>query len=226
MPLDARLARAQSAIVTAGDARGFVVNAHLRCADRVIVTAAHCLRLDLLPWTPGAWNDFRYSSRLVAPLGVEKNIVAEVFFVDPLADVALLAPPDNQIEEFDSDAFEALVSDRRAVHVARLEEESDAFLYTLDGQWEPCRVRPNQWDPARRTVALVGADAGNVAGCSGSPIVLASGAVVGLISIGSLFDGVPAHVQYGQPHLAAVLPAWFFARRRRAPLPPTWNPAA
>jgi hypothetical protein len=145
-------------------------------------------------------------------------------FVDPIADVAVLASPDDQ-ELFDeAEAYAALVGavtpftvgepPSRPIpeEVARLAEyvreeevmrECSALLFSLAGQWFPCKVRhyPNGpgWliitDPAEEIAA----------GMSGSPIISEDGVAIGVVCLGSS-DG---SLGSPNPRLVGNLPAWF-----------------
>src|SRR5258706_6947302 len=83
---------AASAVITAGGGRGFIVRGQF---DRYIITAAHCL-----PHLPPSMSFSDLMERtyrdLLAPLGGEPKVWAECLFVDPIADIALLGPPNDQ----------------------------------------------------------------------------------------------------------------------------------
>jgi hypothetical protein len=93
------------AVVTVGDGRGFVAEID---GDRLIVTAAHCLPF-LPPAHPWSYLDERTYRALVGPLGSKPTITAECLFADPVADVAVLGPPDSQELSEHTDAYEAFV---------------------------------------------------------------------------------------------------------------------
>jgi hypothetical protein len=80
-------------VVAVGKAggRGFVIETRAR--NRLVLTAAHCL-----PSMPIAhpWADDDRTWRLLAPLDEKPSIIAECYFVDPVADVAILGPPCDQ----------------------------------------------------------------------------------------------------------------------------------
>lgn len=96
---------ATKAVVTVGGGRGFVVETTL---GRLVVTAAHCLP-QLPEAMPAMANHERTYGQILAPLGDEPRVAVELLFADPVADVAILGPPDDQelVEEFK--AFEAIV---------------------------------------------------------------------------------------------------------------------
>jgi hypothetical protein len=108
-----------------------------------------------------------------------------------------------------------------------LDEPDDAWLLTLQDQWERCQAKPGPTQPSMPAtlVLLVGVNAGCVPGCSGSPIVIASGEAVGVISVGH--DPLWPNEVNCEPMLAMHLPAWFLADMRRAAscAPEEWLPA-
>jgi hypothetical protein len=83
---------AESAVVTVGDGRGFVIK-HRH--DRLVVTAAHCLPR-FPPCHGASYLEERTYSELLAPLGDDLAVWAECLFADPIADIAVLGSPDDQ----------------------------------------------------------------------------------------------------------------------------------
>src|SRR5262249_44463616 len=73
------------AVVTVGDARGFIIE---HTQHRLVVTAAHCLP-KLPPAHPASYNHER-TWKLLAPLGEKPAVRTECLFVDPIADIAVL----------------------------------------------------------------------------------------------------------------------------------------
>ena len=67
-------------VLTVGGGRGFVVETERE--DRFIITAGH------------TWE--RTYAKLVGPVGGEPTVWAECVFINPVDDLAVLAPPDNQ----------------------------------------------------------------------------------------------------------------------------------
>lgn len=92
-------------IITVGDGRGFVVNGK---RDRLIVTAAHCLP-SLPPCHRMSYTEERTYGALLAPLGSKPTVWAECLFANPVADIAVLSSPDNQVLWDEADAYDALV---------------------------------------------------------------------------------------------------------------------
>ena len=80
---------AESAVVTVGDGRGFVIK-HRH--DRLVVTAAHCLPR-FPPCHGASYLEERTYSELLAPLGDDLAVWAECLFADPIADIAVLGSP-------------------------------------------------------------------------------------------------------------------------------------
>jgi hypothetical protein len=100
------LARWLQSVIKVGDGRGFVM-----ADDReqpVVVTAAHCLPY-LPPASPARYTWERTYGRLLGPLGGEPTISAEILFMDPVADIAILARPDTQEMLEQAKAYDMLV---------------------------------------------------------------------------------------------------------------------
>jgi hypothetical protein len=80
------------AVVRVGHRRGFLINGG---RDSLVVTAGHCLP-SLPPCANFSHDEERTYKRLLGPLGKKPTIWAECLFVDPVADLAVLGPPDSQ----------------------------------------------------------------------------------------------------------------------------------
>jgi hypothetical protein len=204
----------RQSVIAVGNGRGFVM-----ADDRerpVVITAARCLpRLPLAKAASDTWN--RVYRRLLGPLEAKPAIAAEVMFVDPVADIAILGPPDHQDLWEQAEAYNKLVKDTLPLPVAtldfdrethtlpdghtflgRLEANADAFLLSLDNEWFSCRVN------CRRGIWISDATNPIMPGMSGSPIVTQRG-VIGIVtlSIGSAQrEGGP------QAYLPFALPGW------------------
>src|SRR4030095_7753945 len=179
------------AVIRVGDGRGFLVDFR---RSRLVLTAAHCLPTLPTSAHPYAHLEERTYANLLGPLDDETATVwAELLFVDPIADVAVLGTPDNQELSAESDAYDAVVDERPAFRCGAIDNDSAGFVLSLDGVWMPCSVRPaNNW---RGRLSVMGAS--TPCGTSGSPIVRADGRAVGIVSS----EG--AH-----PRLALDLPGW------------------
>jgi len=191
--------RAKEAVVSVGGGRGFVLR--MRDENRII-TAAHCL-----PQIPPDCADvYERTHRCVGPLGGEPSIFAECLFVDPVADIAVLGCPDG--EELENADFEwrDFIGKGGTLDVSALMDESPvrAWLLSLNGEWNPCSVRPSLngvmlW--------IEQANGGIHLGMSGSPIVTDEGKVVGLVSrargaVDLCTEGGPS------PRIQKNLPLW------------------
>jgi len=97
------------AVISVGRGRGFVIH-HDGAA--LVITAGHCL-----PYFPPC-STFSYTSErtyqaLLGPLGGERTIWSECLFADPIADIAVLGPPDGQALTDQAEAYEALMAARK-----------------------------------------------------------------------------------------------------------------
>jgi hypothetical protein len=59
----------------------------------------------------------------------------EALFVDPLSDLAVLGPPDDQELYEKCEAYEAFVESRVPVPLAEAGEAGEAWLLSLDNVW-------------------------------------------------------------------------------------------
>jgi hypothetical protein len=123
---DERLTRA---VLRVGDGRGFVVSRknHLGHAEKIIITAAHCLPrlpppyehlLQLPTPHPARYLEEETYPRLLSPLGIEPVVWASCLFVDPVADIAVLGQPDNQALSDEADAYDQLIDNMEPMMVA------------------------------------------------------------------------------------------------------------
>jgi hypothetical protein len=193
--------------------RGFVIEADQR---RYVITAAHCL-----PRLP-AVHSFSYIEertyrRLLGPLTAGRRTVwAECAFVDPVADIAVLAEPDNNSLPHEHERYVVLtapvtpfllgalmfVQQERwlpgggpfggMIHGPRQAEAAGQML-SLDGRWFACTVK-SQGGRA----AVEQPEAPIEFGMSGSPILGPDGRAVAVVSSG----------EAANPLLADVLPGW------------------
>jgi hypothetical protein len=102
--MKAQFKKATRAVVTVGDARGFVVEGD--AWQRYVITSAHCLPTESLlerhhdnqQHPPSAsisgWQERTYRD-LLAPLGDKPTIWTECLFLDPIADIAILGTPET-----------------------------------------------------------------------------------------------------------------------------------
>jgi hypothetical protein len=175
---DAMLASARSAIIAVGEGRGFLVKSR---QGPLVVTAAHCLP-HLPPPHPAshAWESSY--QELLGPLGADKpNVRAECLFVDPIADVAVLCEPDNQVYFDEWKKYEALVQDLATLPIGTATVPSGVRRWGLDSQWHPATVQNRGWVDRILSLAITNPEA-VAPGTSGSPIVAGDGRAIGLIS--------------------------------------------
>jgi hypothetical protein len=192
------------AVVRVGDGRGFVVE--LR-GNRYIITAAHCLP-HLPPPHGFSYAKERTYANLIGPLGEEPGIWVECVFVDPVADIALLAQPDGG-ELFDAAvAYEEFVEGCGCLIIgyfnARRNEHKPAWLLSLENQWQPCMVAHYGGALAiKNAVSIRG-------GMSGSPILAEDGSAIGMVCLGTNIGGDAEEQHEGgpNPRLTYNLPAW------------------
>jgi len=189
-------------VITVGDGRGFVIAPkHNRFGKRFVLSAAHCL-----PWLPPAhpatYTEELTYGPLLGPLGKEPSVLAECAFVDPVADLAVLRSPDNQELSEEADAYEALLEPMAPLEVADVGgREVLGQLLSLKGSWFSCTLQhrggPFWIKDAKQPIQ---------SGMSGSPILAANGAAVGVISVSGSRD------YHGpNPRLIYHLPGWLLA---------------
>jgi hypothetical protein len=183
---------AKNAVVKVGDGRGFVVQyKHYR----VVITAAHCLPCFPPCMSFSGLEDRTYKA-LLGPLGEQPAAWAECLFVDPIGDIAVLGPPDDQELSDECEAYETLVDAAAVLPIADAPQDGPAWLLSLDGRWFRCNVRHNGG------MLRISAAEGIACGMSGSPIVAADGSAIGVVCCGSVTEGGP------NPRLTHNLPAW------------------
>lgn len=196
------LDKVKSSVVRVGDGRGFVIEG---ADDRFIVTAAHCLGTSVVPCASFSFLEERTYQSLVAKIGETPTVSAECFFIDPIADIAVLGPPDSQTLGKQHDAWEILVDEAVPLSVSEAPEQGPAWLLSLDGRWFHCDVwrHPSPHGPLWISKAVEGI----AGGMSGSPILGNDGSAIGVVCTGhgdddASTEGGPA------PRLAAHLPGW------------------
>jgi hypothetical protein len=100
------------AVVRVGDGRGFILAHEHR---RLVITAAHCL--PQIPPAMPARYEHECTFPMLGPLDGEPTIWAECLFVDVVADLAVLGPPDSQVYYDEHDAYEAFTESRPALEL-------------------------------------------------------------------------------------------------------------
>jgi hypothetical protein len=202
-------------VVRVGDGRGFITAVgDERIADGgkgYVITAAHCLP-SLPPPHLARYTEEETYRRLIGPLGAKPSVTVACVFVDPIADIAVLGPPDSQALSGEHSQYEAFLSALPPFDIAappprarlrmsaldvdkppgfpRLGEVSfPAHFMSLDGQWIACNAwrlaGPLSIEPAKLVKGSM----------SGSPLISATGAALGVISTSNwaavLADGLP-----------------------------------
>jgi hypothetical protein len=180
-------------------------------AKRSIVTAAHCL-----PFFPPAMSFSDISDRTFKNLvgsieGEERAVWAECSFVDPIADIAILAPPDSQDLWEQCEGYEKLVDACLPIAVGSAAAVTEAWLLSLSGKWGHCKLGHAGGPPW-----VTDAADGLHGGMSGSPIVDCDGNAIGVFCTSGLGSvGEDLHTSGGpQPRLDRNLPACPSIRRR------------
>jgi hypothetical protein len=191
------LAKAPSAVITVGDGRGFVVGNY-------VITAAHCL-----PWLPPCLS-FSYTHErtyrdLLALLGGKPHVWTECLFVDPIGDIAVLGEPEpyNQYED-----YWRLMEDIEPLGIEPPGEKG--WLLSLDGDWFECGIgKVGATDPLWLTCP-----SGKIAGgMSGSPVISANGAAVGIVCC-EAFGSIESQRHGPTPSLIRNLPGWLLSEIR------------
>ena len=84
-----------ASVVQVGCGRGFIVESR-DASEQWIITAAHCLP-KLPPAHPGSYTEERTYENLIGTLDGERTVWAECLSADPVADIAVLTGPDDQV---------------------------------------------------------------------------------------------------------------------------------
>jgi hypothetical protein len=201
-------------ILRVGDGRGFVVNhrKYMGYDEPVVITAAHCLPF-LPPPHPAMYLSERTYRALLGPLGAEPAVWAECMFADPVADIAVLGSPDSQDLHEQAEAYERLLEEAEPLVIADAPAQGTELLkigdgvevptpgegpvrvLSLDGNWLDGHVeRRSFWLSFKPEKLIVG-------GMSGSPILSANGAAIGVVSVDNMcpviVDTLPGRITRG-----------------------------
>jgi hypothetical protein len=132
----------------------------------------------------------------------EPTIAAECLFVDPVSDLAVLGPPDDQDLWDAAAAYEEFIATTEAIDIAHAQKRETGWLLSLKSRWEQCVVRHNGGG-----IWIFNASGEGInAGMSGSPIINSDGSAIGVVCLG---NGEANATEGGpNPRLAAHLPGW------------------
>jgi Trypsin-like peptidase domain len=188
------------AMLRVGGGRGFVVRrrTYIGHEEPIIITAAHCLP-HLPPPHPARNLEEETYQMLLAPLGGKPTVWATCLFVDPIADIAALGQPDNQALSDEADAYDQLLDGMETLVIADAPAQGSETLTFGDTQVE----HPTAGEGAARVLSLTGEwlegrvqrrfswlafepESYFVGGMSGSPIMDANGAAIGVVSFDRL----------------------------------------
>jgi hypothetical protein len=134
-------------------------------------------------------------------------------------DVAVFSRPDGQVLWDECEGYEKftatpLVLGKPPVavepHNWRTTIGTAAWVLSLDGKWQPCLVQRSCRFLCIKDVEIEG-------GMSGSPIIDATGAAIGLISMG---DGCNDYGYSVNPSLTDCLPPWLLRKFHTASASP------
>lgn len=167
----------KSAIFSIGEGRGFVVE------HGFVLTAAHCLPLvpeSLVVNVPAHRAAYAHEKTVL----IGGRVFAEVLFVDPVSDVAVIGRPDD---ELNTRLWDHFMDDRPWLKFAKKPTSSVKLRYP-DG-WRYVELTPT-------SNSLIG-ECNSLGGMSGSPILNRAGKVVGLVSTTG-----------SHPRLPHCLPRW------------------
>jgi hypothetical protein len=211
-----------TSIIRVGDGRGFITAASF--GDRYVITAAHCLP-DL---PPPHGEEERTFCGLLGPINGECTVAAECVFVDPIADLAVLLQPDDQVMEEEYAAYGKLTEAATPLSVAEakqptLAKKEQDWLdehrghYTPEGLSHVLGSLPGwgnaqvvsldlalvqcriEYSAVAQYLTIHGAKVD--AGMSGSPILSEEGTAIGVVALNS-----------GGPRLATCLPGWLLRK--------------
>src|SRR4029078_9938177 len=93
------------AVITVGAGQGLVIEGE---RHRLRISAAQSVAF-FLPGAPTSHREERTYEALLGPLGGRSTVWTECLFADPIGDIAVLGPPDNQAIGDQADAYKALV---------------------------------------------------------------------------------------------------------------------
>jgi hypothetical protein len=199
---------ATASVVQVGDGRGFVVevaNKYFGYARRLIITAAHCLPKMPPPITAMYLHEKTWLN-LVGPLRGKPGIAVECLFFDPISDLAVLGPPDDQELYEQTEAYEAFLESLTPLPIAEAEETGEAWFLFLDKRWFSGRFDRIHWGSmwfSKLEQPIFGS-------MSGSPILNSEGAAIGVVNLGD--TNPSAESEEWQTALYRNLAGWMLAK--------------
>jgi len=197
-----KMAKLASSIITVGDGRGFVISDNR--ANRLIVTAAHCL--PFFPRCHGAsYLHERTYQKLLSRLGDRPTVWAECLFADPIADIAVLGSPDNQDLSKEADAYDVLVESTTPIVIAEAPENGAAWLLSLKGNWFGCTVQYLKENDGPLWICNTMQPIAG--GMSGSPVISDNGTAIGVVTPSNVSEPED-NLGSPNPRLARDLPGW------------------
>ncbi len=159
---------------------------------------------------PGGTRRAAYAG-LLGPVGERKpEVWTECIFADPVADIAVLGGPDDQELYEQAAAYIKLTDDVPVLRIADPPPHCPALLLTLDGRWVRCDVQHNGgplWI-SHAAEPIMG-------GMSGSPILDADGATIGVICSSSGAKDGPHNEGGPNAKLTGSLPGWLLREPAR-----------
>ena len=204
---------ARLAIVRVGDGRGFIIKTSL---GRLVITAAHCL-----PHLPETFSFARpgelvYQNLIGLP-DTEPTINAECYFGDPVSDIAVVGPPDEQAFPNDCKAYDTFMARLMPLPVSDVPEGGPGYMLSLDGQWAGCSVLtlpgggPYWIECPATSIAPA---------MSGSPILSEDGRGIGVICTATDTGDEPpgtSSTHGPNPRLTQNLPGWLLHQLKLSP---------
>jgi hypothetical protein len=175
---------------------------------RLVVTAGHCLELhDRLDGSQGlppshgtSYLEERTYGNLLGSLDAEPSIYGECLFVDPIADIAVVGPPDNQEFGEEAEKYEELVQSQLPIAITDAAREGHAWLLSLENEWFRSSFNYINDGP----LLISAPDRPIVGGMSGSPIISETGDAIGVVSLGLSSTGL----SLPNVRLYRSLPGW------------------
>lgn len=188
--------------ITRNNGRGVFIN------DNLVITAAHCIRFECNGAM--ALGD-RFIEEIKTAEG--KLVKLEPFAVEPVSDIAILGPLDDEdyLEEVEN--FEMFCEETKPVSMCRSEfevgKEVPIYIYSKERTWVTGTATQCRKDA--ETLWLQ-ADQPISGGASGGPVINESGELVSIVSAFSE-DCLNGSKYYGRnPFPQLALPVWVYRR--------------